>query len=102
MGNESDQLNIRNSLFEPFTWLTDKEVRGGPDFAEKVKDITLGIGQALQMIEKSELDFDAMVTPVLNHYQQGVFMRLAIASIKLLHDEAEQQIESRNKRGREI
>lgn len=100
MDKPTTQPNAKQCHFEPFAWLTERQFSGKPEFVEKVKDITQGIGQALQLIERSGLDSDDCVTPVLNNYQQSVFMRLAITSLEMLHDEADHQIATRNERSR--
>jgi hypothetical protein len=89
-----------SSLFEPFSWFAHPERKYTPEFVETVHDITAGVSQALKMVEQSDCASGKAETPLLSPFHIGVFMRMSIAALDLLHDAAAKQICDRNRRSR--
>lgn len=88
------QDEVAKPLFESFQW-HDKEVEkvkvGGAayaDLAGKVRDITSGCAVIMELIEFDYLQSTTGGKPLMSNSEKGDLTRLAIQSLKMLNDEA--------------
>jgi hypothetical protein len=87
----------RKVIFKPFSWHHEK-ANSQQTFNELTQDISRGVANILEMIEVSELYGDPTNhRAVLSAHDCGILMRLAISSMKLLGDAAEDKISFANK-----
>lgn len=82
------------ALFEPFRWTdpaTDQllvEARALNQLIEKVIDVTDGVRAVMCVLEQDGYSVDDDAPLLLDSVRQGALMRLGIASLLLLSDEA--------------
>lgn len=96
MGARID-VEAGKELFEPFSWLREPANRC-IDCTEATQDISAGVALILELVESSVLAKDCGERPILSVTNSGMLMRLAITSLGLLHDHAEEIITWRNKK----
>lgn len=90
MGARID-VEAGKELFEKFSWLREPANRC-IDCTEATQDVASGVALILGLIESSELAKDCGERPILSVTNCSMLMRLAITSLGLLHDHAEEII----------
>ena len=91
------EVDVDKELFEPFSWLREPANRY-KDCTEVTQDISAGVALILELVESSDLAKDCGERPILSVTSSGQLVRLAITSLGLLHDHAEEIITWRNKK----
>ena len=86
-------------LFEPFSWLR-VPLNRSIDCTEAAQDIASGVALILELIESSEQAKDSGDRPILSTTHCGMLTRLAITSLGLLSEHAEEIITWKNDKAR--
>lgn len=85
---------------EFFSWLTpEARYLPGAQHAENTYDAAGGIALILGMVEASDLAAETDGSANLTPHDRATLIRMAMASARMLHDEARRQIEWLNTHG---
>lgn len=79
-------------LFTPFTWFHNPSHRHTETFISNTRDIAYGLETVLQLLEHDWLEKIDGGQPILDSATTGNLRRLAIASIRMLGENAEREI----------
>ena len=95
------------SAFQEFSWLHgDLRNDRAAVFAARMKDLGYGVHKCLQLIETSDLDRahgasdddGNSYAPLLDAYDTGVLMRLAVTTAQIIGEQAEEFLDQAHKR----
>ena len=105
---KAPQFDHNSAVHQPFSWLDDAaKTYPMADFVELTMDVSRGVHACLEIIEASnlecswnaELDPEDATLPTLNRNDTGKLMRLAIATIRLLREHADHNLDWLNAHG---
>jgi hypothetical protein len=68
-------------LFKPFTWVAPHLQRGPYDLLSDVRDVAAGTALLLEIVERSQMANENDEAPILDNFDVGRLMRMAIASM---------------------
>ena len=101
----SSKSNRKHALHQPFSWLADNARRYPlAEFVALTLDVSHGIESCLEIVESNfldqiDLDPEGTELPTVDAYDAGKLLRLAIATVRLLRQHAEQKVGWINKHG---
>jgi hypothetical protein len=72
------------SLFKPFEWVPPERQSGPYYMLSDVRDLAMGVGVVLQMIEVSELQSEAGDAPLIGARDRLQLMRMSIAAMRTI------------------
>jgi hypothetical protein len=89
-------------LFRPFSWLSPEARSNETQFYETVHDISKGLALVLDLVHTSHVEEGSCCDPVLGEQSRETLMLMAKASARLLHEEAERNLEIINRAAERI
>ncbi|MBS0346638.1 MAG: hypothetical protein JSR69_09260 [Proteobacteria bacterium] len=82
-------MSTPQNAFKPFSWLSpDAEYLPGAQHAADTYDAAKGIALLLEMVEESDLAIEGGGVPNFNPVQRSALLRMAMASARMLENEA--------------
>jgi len=90
-------------LFIPFEWVaeSDQADTGRYTMLSNIRDLAAGVGLALQMVERAELQKDLGDVPVIDDSAVMRFTRMSVAAMNVIEGYIDEHFDDMSERGAE-